>query len=241
MRVLGIETATSAQGVALMENERLLAEASYSAQGSRGGLLLPAVDDVLRKTGMAVQELDAVAVSVGPGSFTGLRVGVATAKGLARGSGARLIGVSTLEALAVGYEGPDGTICALLDAFRGEVYVGVFTRRGGRTERVAPDAVLAPDAVAGALAHVEAPVYVVGEGAARYREQLAASLGERAILTAEGLQAVPSAVLVARLGMAQWAGGRCHDGAVVPVYLRRVEAEVKWEQGLLKSPLARLG
>src|SRR2546430_12987241 len=81
MRVLAIETATPAQSVALLDEDRLLAEASYDAKGSRGGLLLPTVDHVLRKAGVAAKDLDAVAVSIGPGSFTRVRVGLATAKG----------------------------------------------------------------------------------------------------------------------------------------------------------------
>jgi tRNA threonylcarbamoyladenosine biosynthesis protein TsaB len=240
MRLLAIETATPAQSVALVKDDRLLAELSYEARGNRGGVLLPTVDRVLRKAGVAPGDLDAVAVSVGPGSFTGLRVGLATAKGLALGAGARLVGVSTLETLAEGYAPADGTICALLDAYRGEVYMAVFRRNGSALERVSPDAVLAPGAVASALAAVEGPVHLIGNGAARYREQLEAALGGRACVSDEGLRAVPMAAVVARLGIRQFAGGNKPDAEVALIYLRRAEAEVNWEKGLLKSPLARV-
>ena len=242
MRLLAIETATPAQSVALVEGDRLLAELSYEAKGNRGGLLLPAVDRVLQKAGLAARDLDAVAVSVGPGSFTGLRVGLATAKGLTLGAGAALVDVPTLEALAEGYALPDGTICALLDAYRGEVYMAVFRRVGaGRAlERLSPDAVLAPEAVASALAAVEGPVHLIGNGAARYRERIETALSGRACVTEEGLCAVPSAVVVARLGLRRLAGGNKSDAEVAPIYLRRAEAEVNWEKGLLKSPLARV-
>src|SRR2546427_12276526 len=102
MRVLAIETATPAQSVALLDEDRLLAEASYDAKGSRGGLLLPTVDHVLRKAGVAAKDLDAAAGSIGPGSFTGLRAGLATAKCLALGRGPGGVGGSTLEARAGG-------------------------------------------------------------------------------------------------------------------------------------------
>ena len=240
MRLLAIETATPAQSVALVEDGRLLAELSYEARGNRGGVLLPTVDRVLRKAGVAPGDLDAVAVSVGPGSFTGLRVGLATAKGLALGAGARLVGVPTLEALAEGYAPADGTICTLLDAYRGEVYMAVFRRNGSALERVSPDAVLAPGAVASALAAVEGPVHLIGNGAARYREQLEAALGGRACVSDEGLRAAPMAAVVARLGIRQFAGGNKPDAEVALIYLRRAEAEVNWEKGLLKSPLARV-
>src|SRR5947208_15761431 len=135
MRVLAIETATSAQSVALLVEDRLLAYASYDGRGSGGGLLLPTVDHVLRKAGVAAKDLAAVAVSIRPGSFTGLRVGLATAKGLALGTGAAVVGVSTLEALAAAYEPAEAiTSCTLLDAYRGQVYLAVFNPRAGRLE-----------------------------------------------------------------------------------------------------------
>ncbi len=240
MRLLAIETATPAQSVALVEDDRLLAELSYEAQGNRGGVLLPTVDQVLKKAGVAARDLDAVAVSVGPGSFTGLRVGLATAKGLALGAGARVVGVPTLEALAEGYTPANVTICALLDAYRGEVYMALFRRNGNALERLSPDAVLAPGAVALALAAVEGPVHLIGNGAARYREPLEAALGGRVCVSDEGLRAAPTAAVVARLGIRQFAGGSKPDAEVALTYLRRVEAEVNFEKGLLKSPLARV-
>jgi len=240
MRLLAIETATPAQSVALVEDDRLLAELSYEAQGNRGGVLLPTVDQVLKKAGVAAKDLDVVAVSVGPGSFTGLRVGLATAKGLALGAGARVVGVPTLEALAEGYASADATICALLDAYRGEVYMALFRRNGTALERLSPDAVLAPGAVASALAAVEGAVHLIGNGAARYREPLEAALGGRVCVSDEGLRAAPTAAVVARLGIRQFAGGNKPDAEVVLTYLRRAEAEVNWEKGLLKSPLDRV-
>lgn len=240
MRLLAIETATPAQSVALFEEDGLLAEISYEATAHRGGLLLPTVDRVLKKAGLAAKDLDAVAVSVGPGSFTGLRVGLATAKGLALGTGATLVGVPTLEVLAEGYPVPDVTICALLDAYRGEVFMAVFTRKGTRLERVSSDAVLAPEAVKAVLAGVESPVHLIGNGAARYRERLEAMLGDRVCMTEAGLHAVPSAAAVGLVGLRQLAGGKRPAAVVEPIYLRRAEAEVNWEKGLLKSPLARV-
>ena len=243
MRVLGIESSTPAQGVALVEDDRLVAEASYLGEGARGGRLLPTLDDVLRKAGIAPKDLHAVAVSIGPGSFTGLRVGLATAKGLVLGTGVALVGVPSLEVLAEAYSVSDVTICALLDAYRGEVYMALFRRRGGCLERLSDDSVLTPEAVA---ATVDGAAHVIGNGAVRYRERLAAAFRGRAVLTEEGLQAVPSAVAVARLGMRQLAGGtettpnQRMNADVSPIYLRRAEAEVNWEKGLVKPPLSKV-
>jgi len=247
MRVLGLECATSCQSVALVEEGRLVAEASYRAERARGGRLLPMVDEVLRKAGIAARDLDAVAVSVGPGSFTGVRVGVATAKGLALGTGAMLVGLSTLEVLAEGYHpiapeaDPDLTICAVLDAYRGEVYSAVFRRCASRSsetlDRLSADAVLPPEAVA---ASVEGPVHLIGNGVTRYRERLQLAFGARATVTDEGLRAVPFAIAVAHMGWRRLAAGDQSGDEVAPVYLRRAEAEVNWEQGRAKSPLAKV-
>jgi tRNA threonylcarbamoyladenosine biosynthesis protein TsaB len=243
MRVLGIESATSRQSVALVEDDRLVAEAFYLAEGTRGGGLMPTLDEVLRQAGVAPRDLGAVAVSVGPGSFTGLRVGLATAKGLALGTGAALVGVPTLEVLAEGYPVPDAIICAVLDAYRGEVYTALFRRCNGRLERLSVDAVQAPEALATTLGIVDGEAHLIGNGAARYRERLQAALGARAIMTEEGLRAVPSAAVVARLGLrklGQLEGGERTGSEVVPVYVRRTEAEMNWDKGLVQSPLARV-
>jgi tRNA threonylcarbamoyladenosine biosynthesis protein TsaB len=240
MRLLAIETATSAQSVALFEEDRLLAEISYEAKAHKGGLLLPAVDRLLKQAGLAAKDLGAVAVSVGPGSFTGLRVGLATAKGLALGTGAMLVGVPTLEVLAEGYAVPDVTICALLDARRGEVFMALFRRKETRLERLSPDAVLTPEVVKSVLARAESPVHLIGDGAVRYRERFEAMLGDRVCMTETGLRTVPSAAVTGLVGLRQLAGGKRPGAVVEPVYLRKAEAEVNWEKGLLKSPLARV-
>ncbi len=239
MRLLAIETATSVHSVALLDEDRVIAEQSYETKGRRGGLLLPAVDEMLRKARVTAKELDAVAVSVGPGSFTGLRVGLATAKGLALGAGAKLVGVSTLEVLAAGYPAPEtATICALLDAYRGEVYMALFRKTGAGLERLSDDTVLPPEKTAEAAGGMHA-VHLIGDGAARYRDRLAEAFGARASLSEAGLRAVPTAAVVGRLGRKKLTGDLQAE-AISPVYLRRAEAEVNYDEGRLKSPLARV-
>ena len=243
MRILGIETATASQSVALLDDQQVLAEAAWSGAGSRGGKLLPMIDSVLRKAGVAPQAIEAIAVSVGPGSFTGVRVGLATAKGLVLGTQALLIGVPTLEALAAGYGLQKAIVCALLDAGRGEVYAGLYQYNGTELRQLCPEAVLSPEAIAlQALALMAGEIHLIGDGVARYRERLEVAFHGRARVTDEGCKAVPTAALVAQLAFGQLtkAGGTSRDREVVPVYLRRAEAETNWEKGLVKSPLERL-
>jgi len=255
MRVLGIETATARQSVALLEDEQVLAETSFSSEWTRGGQLLSTLDAVLQKAGVRPHDLDVIAVSVGPGSFTGVRLGLATAKGLVLGADSQLVGVSTLEVLAAGYVGAggglpsgapsrldaEGIICALVCAGRGEVYRGLFYRRSGELTRLSPDAVLIPEAVVvDVLPHMGGEFHLIGDGAARYGERLERAFQGQARLTPEGMSAVPTATTVARLALRQIQGGTMPLGEVVPVYLRRAEAELNWEKGLVKSPLERL-
>src|SRR5438552_2224461 len=173
MRILGIETATASQSVALLDNQQVLAEAAWSGAGSRGGKLLPMIDSVLRTAGVASSAIEAIAVSVGPGSFTGVRVGLATAKGMILGTQAALIGVSTLEALAAGCARRQAIVCALLDAGRGEVYTGLYQYTNAGFQQLCPEAVLSPEAIAvQALALTAGDIQLIGDGVARYRERL---------------------------------------------------------------------
>src|SRR5439155_16275699 len=244
MRILGIETATASQSVALLDDQQVLAEAAWSGAGSRGGKLLPMIDSVLRKAGVTPSAIEAIAVSVGPGSFTGVRVGLATAKGIILGTQALLIGVSTLEALAAGYRFHKAMIGALLDAGRGEVYAGLYQYTGAELRQLCPEAVVSPDAIAvQALALTTGEIHLIGDGVARYRERLEVAFQGRARVTDEGCRAVPMAAWVAQLAFGQLQKsetGTSPDREVVPVYLRRAEAETNWEKGLVKSPLERL-
>ena len=242
MRILGIETATASQSVALLDDQQVLAEAAWSGAGSRGGKLLPMIDSVLRKAGVAPSAIEAIAVSVGPGSFTGLRVGLATAKGMILGTQALLIGVSTLEALAAGYGLHKAMVGALLDAGRGEVYAGLYQYTGAELRQLCPEAVLSPEAIAlQALALMAGEIHLIGDGVVRYRERLEVAFQGLARVTDEGCKAVPTAAWVARLAFAQLQKAEIGTSReVVPVYLRRAEAETNWEKGLVKSPLERL-
>jgi tRNA threonylcarbamoyladenosine biosynthesis protein TsaB len=257
MRLLAIETATSWYSVAVAEDDRLLAElastvprgaparpvgAETPAVPARGGQLLPMMDAALQKAGLSASLLDAVAVSLGPGSFTGVRVALATAKGLALGLGARLIGFSTLEVLAAGYSIQDVTICALLNAGRGDLYGAVFESRDGHVRRLTPDSLWTVENAA-AAASEHGDVHFIGDGAARSHDRLVAAFQRpgRAEFSQEGLEAYPRASTVARLAWRQAAGLRESAGVEPqPIYLRRAEAEINWEKGLVKSPLAKV-
>jgi tRNA threonylcarbamoyladenosine biosynthesis protein TsaB len=242
IRLLGIETATASQSAALLEDQQILAEASWSGTG--GGTLLPMIDSLMQKAGLNPGSVDALAVSIGPGSFTGVRVGLATAKGFALGTNAKLFGISTLEALAASYGLTHGIVCAVLHAGRGEVYAAFYSCENSELRALGPEAVLSPEGLALATSlPSHGDVHLIGDAVAAYRDRLQVAFGGRARVTDEGLSARPTAATVARLALKQIQRnptGRLQDKEVDPVYLRGAEAELNWEKGLLKSPLERL-
>ena len=209
-----------------------------------GGTLLPMIDSLLQKSGVSPGSIDAVAVSVGPGSFTGIRVGLASAKGFVLGTNAELFGVGTLEALAGGYGLRQGTVCAILRAGRGEVYAAFYRCEDSERQALCPEAVLSPEGLAletSLPSHGD--IHLIGDAVTLYRERLEIAFRGRARITDDGLSATPTAATVARLALRQIqtnSPGMLQDKEVAPVYLRRAEAELNWEKGLVKSPLGRL-
>jgi tRNA threonylcarbamoyladenosine biosynthesis protein TsaB len=169
MIVVALDTASpSTVAGVLLADGRVVEARDDPPVGSRGehaARLLPLIEQARVQGGVEWADVDRIAVGVGPGGFTGLRIGIATARALAQGRGLPLVGVGSLAALAAGAE---GTVAAVLVARRGEVFAGVW--RAGR-ELIAPAAV-APEELAERLARLEAPVQAVGDGAVRFRAEL---------------------------------------------------------------------
>ncbi len=220
--LLALEVATAALSVALLRGESLLDEVSASA-GSAAETLLPAVDTLLDRAGVALGELEAFAISIGPGSFTSLRVGIATLKGLAFESALPILPVSTLAALARAAGPTDRLVVPMLDARRGEVYAAAYAG-GSRREVVLPEGVYTPEAL---CSRIQPPCVLVGEGAALCGEAIVAVLGEGVALLPPP-EGNASARHVGVLAVEQLARGSWVRAAqLAPHYLRRAEAEVK--------------
>jgi tRNA threonylcarbamoyladenosine biosynthesis protein TsaB len=185
----------------------------------------------LRSAGCRLDDVGALAVAVGPGSFTGLRIGIATMKSLAFATGRPLVGVPTLDALAwtLPYAAP--LVCPVLDAKKNEVYAALYRTREGRLCPCLPARAQAPAALAAELAAATGePVVFVGDAAALHAPVFRAALGDRAHVGPPGLR-LPSAVTVAELGWAALERGEAVDPDVlVPLYVRRSEAELGRER-----------
>jgi len=217
MIVVALDTASpSTVAGVLLAGGRVVEARDDPPAGSRGehaARLLPLIEQARTQGGVEWGDVDRIAVGVGPGGFTGLRIGIATARALGQGHGLPLVGVGSLAALAAG---ADGTVAAVLDARRGEVFAGVW--QAGR-ELIAPAAV-APERLAERLARLEAAVQAVGDGAVRFRAEL-----ERAgvAVPADGSSVHRiSAAPLCRLGAV---GEPAERDRLLPDYLREPDAK----------------
>lgn len=228
--LLAIESATATASAALLRDGEVVEVRVAPSERPASEALLPTVLALLRSHDVAVAGIDAFAVSVGPGSFTGLRVGIATAKGLAFGAGVRSLPVPTLAALAakgVSDAPPGRPVVAALDARRGEVYAAGYTGQGGLAPPLWGPTVATPAELAPQLAAQRGPLRVVGDGVGILEPVLREPLGERVEWMAPP-EGAPDAGWVGRLGFRMLeAGAAIEIAELAPRYLRRAEAEVR--------------
>lgn len=228
MRILGLDTATWRASVGLLIDGTVVTEQTQLADGSHAVSLLPLIDAVVQAAQCPVATLDAVAVSSGPGSFTGLRIGLSMAKGLACATGARLIAVPTLEALARTVDDRRGVVCAVLDARKGELYAACFESTDQGWTRLTPDALFTPEQL---VATLPDPCVLLGDAVDSYgpwlRERLS---GRSSVLPFETHS--PRGGMIARLGLERMRRGQTEDvRGFEPRYIRSSEAEINVVRG----------
>jgi tRNA threonylcarbamoyladenosine biosynthesis protein TsaB len=243
MRVLGIDTATAVASVALVEDGKLVAEEIQSnrenlsartgalPRGNHAEIVISLIQSVLTKAATSNADLSGIAVSIGPGSFTGVRIGLATAKGIAYEGGLPIVGVSTLQANAARVTDFEGIICSLLDARKSEVYFALFSREAHQIKRITIDAVTSLDALLDQIRNCEggagASLLFVGDGARVYEKLFRKSFGEAAQIADDG-EYCSIASQVSRLAEGRFHAHMTDDIArLVPVYLRPSAAETK--------------
>ncbi len=242
MIILGIETSTPRTGIALGETGRgVLAEISVAGGRRHVETLVPAIELCCVAAGISLPEVRVIAADVGPGLYSGLRVGVASANALASSLGARVIGVSSLDLLAAGVCCRHPSVMAVLDARRGEVFYASYRVPGSgrRTwdasgwERTAEPAIARPSDVCAELVRSGREWLLVGDGAVRYEEQFTAN---PAIMLAERNLAAPSASVLVEMALGAHPScspeGAQSEGAASlrPLYLRPPDAKINWER-----------
>ena len=229
MLVLGIETATKVCSAALWDSvkQSLVAECSLVRGNTHSERLTPLVDALLHQSGIDKSEIDAIAVSIGPGSFTGLRIGLAAAKTMAYALGIPLVGVSTLAALAFNLPVPGVMLCPLLDAQKGNAYYACYTFENGRLITIDEPGVTAVSDLWERFSQPGPTVLLLGE-AAKY--PIAETAQKRVLLAPEPAR-LPRAALVAKVGAIKLLEEKADDVFTLsPIYIRRSEAEVFWEK-----------
>lgn len=230
MRILAVETSTLAGGAALLDGERLVGEYTLNIKATHSERLMVAVDRLLQDCGWTTADLEGMAVSIGPGSFTGLRIGVSAVKGLALALGIPVAGVPTLDALAATLPFAAHPVCPVLDARRGEVYASLYHWSDGAMRRDWEYLALSPAALCDRL---DGPVIFVGDAVPSLGGFLETRLGNNARFAPVGRR-LPSPACVGVLGQARLLAGETVDpAALAPFYLRPSEAELKRRRALL--------
>ena len=224
MLILAFETSAKAASVAITENGKLLAESYQNTGLTHSQTLMVMAEDALKQCGKTVSDVTAVAVAEGPGSFTGVRIGVAAAKGFAWGKALPCYGVSTLEAMAVSLGAYQGHICACMDARRSQVYNALFSVNGDKLQRVSEDRAIALSDLAGELKALEGPIFLVGDGSNLTHKTLSSEIPNLVLPPEHRMH--QRAVGVALLAEAKIAAGEDGNAAALqPNYLRLSQAE----------------
>ena len=224
MKILAIDSSAISAGCAITDNGRVIAESFVKIGLTHSETLLPMVSNTLANAKLNAEEIDCFAVSAGPGSFTGIRIGVAAVKGMALTRNTPCIGVSTLEAIAWGCMGLGGTICAVMDARRSQVYNALFTFEAGKIVRLCDDRAISIEELTDELSRKEGGIYLAGDGAELCRDSMCGKLPR--------VELVPEHIRFQRGFGVAMAAQRIYaeQGAkspedLVPTYLRPSQAE----------------
>jgi len=244
MKILAIETSTMLGGVTVMDDlSGLIAEVRLNVKSTHSERLMTEVDHVMEKAGLKISDIDVFAVAIGPGSFTGLRIGLSTVKGFSYSTGKPIVSLPTLEALAWNFPYCRHPVCTMLDARKKEIYAALFKwdkedflRLIGEVsikvdillEKIKKDNRLLPSFTKGLLGGLsDEEIIFTGEGALLYKDKIINIMGEKAIFAPPD-KMVPSPANIAHLGIKKAKNGEFSEPvSLVPIYIRRSEAEIK--------------
>jgi tRNA threonylcarbamoyladenosine biosynthesis protein TsaB len=237
MVILAVETSTEAESIALVEAAqqgedftpaaKLLAEYTLNTTANHSGRLMPAIDHLLQEASLSIRAVQGITLALGPGSFTGLRIGVSTVKGLAYALKVPVVGIPTLDALAQNVRYASSLVCPVLDARKKEVYAALYQGDGsGRLVKLSEDWVLSP---AGLVERIPGKTLFLGNGVPVVGKDLKERLGSQALFADPELS-LPRAANVASLSIPAFQKGSTLDlFSFIPIYVRRSEAEIHYE------------
>lgn len=225
MKILALDTSTKSISTAVSDDLILLSEITVINEKTHSVKAMDLIQKVLALSGLEIKDLDGFAVCLGPGTFTGLRIGISVIQGMGAATGKPIIGVSSLETLARQVSGPGvNLICPLVDARRGEVYGSLYRNRAGALDPLTHEQVAKPLRI---LRRVSEPVLITGSGAELYRHEITEKMGKLAFF-ASGNRNIIHASTIAFLGLSRFKQKKFDDSHVlVPRYIRKSDAELK--------------
>lgn len=225
MLALSLETSTRTCSVALVKDREVLGEVVLNTQVTHSQKLLPAIDALFKIADISLEQLDLIGVAIGPGSFTGLRIGIATAQGLAYGKKIPVVGVSTIEALAYTTNVYEGLVVPILNARRNQVYTGIFQGNNGKYQRLLADSVIKLEELLEKLVTLPQPYVFTGDGVPVFKEKIEEVLKDQAIFIPE-YNLLPGGKTVGVLAIEKFKRGEITAiNNLKPEYLRLSEAE----------------
>jgi tRNA threonylcarbamoyladenosine biosynthesis protein TsaB len=234
MLVLALETSTMAGSIAILDDsEGLIAESRINIKIAHAERLMTSIDWLLRTSRISIDGIDAFAISIGPGSFTGLRIGLSTVKGFCYSTGKPIVPVPTLDAFARTLPFCPLFICPMLDARKNEVYTGLYKWEKGTLKKIIPETAVQP---VDFLKELKGPTVFLGDGARLYEKPIRGYLHDNALFVPPS-KMTPSATTVAEIGIEKIKEGAHTDPArLTPLYIRKPacrqagpKAEVRWK------------
>jgi tRNA threonylcarbamoyladenosine biosynthesis protein TsaB len=234
MKILSLDSATESATCAILDDSRVLSEITFNCKKQHAQILLPIIDELFKSTGMSISDIDGFVASRGPGSFTGLRIGLATIKGLCQGSKKPFVTVSTLDSLAYNLAYTSGIICPILDALRDNVYTALYTFNDNKLNRISDYMNVSLDELINILKEKNCTTSFVGDGALKFKERLLAQL-PNAVYAPAHLNLAKASSL-GELGLKSLLSGIEDDiYSSVPMYLRKPQAEREYEEKMRRK------
>lgn len=229
MKILGIDTSTMAANVAVLEDDKLICEYTINTKKTHSQKLMPMIENMLKLSDLEIKDIDAIAICVGPGSFTGLRIGMATAKAMAHVNNIPLIGVNSLEILGTNMDLCNRKICSILDAQRNQVYMNKYILEDNKIKELEEISIKPIDELLEELSSNDEQWVLVGEAVYKYKEKIEVISNITIPSPANNITKASSLCLVARDKiLANEDVYNCYD--INPMYIRKSQAEEQYEE-----------
>lgn len=229
MKILGIDTSSMAASVAVIEDNTLICEYTINTKKTHSQKLMPMIENMLKLSDLSVKDIDAVAICVGPGSFTGLRIGMATAKAIAHVNDVPVIGVNSLEILAANMNLCDKKICSILDAQRNQVYTGKYSYVDGKLVALGEIGIVPIVELLEEIKNSDEDYILVGEAVYKYEEQIAEIANIQVPAASNNVTKAGSLCSVAKVKFDDKVDVHtCYD--INPLYIRKSQAEEQYEE-----------